>query len=220
MKSISVSWSSEVQDEEAVQCLASIVGVITSVYYTRWPWGLISPIVGLRPFGNWVIPALPEGSPYSSFDWYVETARDEGQAAIDADRFLELVVNEPWQQESGHYDFSLVHGPLRGSQSPEPLPLAVHPGVAVVISADWVRSLEAVEMRQQVLQRLSFHGIGRAFGLRAHPSDGPLCAMRTFAGSTDLLAKTMEEQAGSTIYCDEHVRELLGTLLAGRNPMN
>ncbi|NPV06394.1 MAG: hypothetical protein HPY83_00350 [Anaerolineae bacterium] len=220
MKSISVSWSSEVQDDEAVQSLAAIVGVITSLYYTRWPWGLISPIVGLRPFGNWVIPALQEGSDYSSFDWYVESSLDPSSDAVDADRFLELVEHEPWQRESSHYDFSVVRRPLRRAECSEPVPLACRPGVAAVVSTDWVRGFGSLEGQRLALRRLSMYGIGRAMGLQPHDDDATLCAMRSFHGRADLLSKAMDEHAQSVIYCEDHLSDLLSTLLSGRSPLN
>jgi hypothetical protein len=220
LKSISVSWSSEVQDDEAVQSLAAIVGVITSLYYSRWPWGLISPIIGLRPFGNWVIPALEEGSDYSSFDWYVETATDPASDGVDAERFLELVEQEPWQQDSRHYDFSVVSGPLRLEGMPEAVPLACRPGIATVISTDWVREYDSPEAQRLALRRLSMFGIGRAMGLEPHTGDSPVCAMRSFHGRTDLLAKALEEHSHSVVYCDEHLSALLSTLLSGRAPLN
>lgn len=216
-----MSWSSEVVDDDAVQSLASIVGVITSLYYTRWPWGLISPIVDLRPFGNWVIPALSEGSPYSSFDWYVETSMMPGTDAVDADRFLNLVEGEPWQQESHHYDFSLIRRPLRREGSLETLPVAARPGVAAVISSDWVRGFEGPVNQRLVLRRLSLHGIGLALGLDPHlEEEAPVCAMRESSGPDHFLHQAKEEEAASTIYCRDHATQVLSTLLAGRAPLN
>lgn len=220
MKSISVSWSSEVQDDEAVQSLAAIVGVITSLYYTRWPWGLISPIIGLRPFGNWVIPSLEEGSDYSSFEWYLDQSLDSESGWLDADRFLELVENEPWQQGAHHYDFSVVHGPLRQRGVPEPVPLAYRPGVATVVSTDWVRGFDSPEGQRLALRRLSMFGIGRAMGLAPHDNDFPVCAMRSFHGRADLLSKALEEHSRSVVYCEDHLAELLSIFLSGRSPLN
>lgn len=220
MKSISVSWSSNVKEEEAVQGLAAIAGVITALYHTRWPLGLISPIVSLHPFGNWVIPALEVGSPYSSFDWYVNNAFEEDWEAIDEDRFLNLVEDEPWQQHDHHYDFSMVHLPLRSDSSPEPLALASRPGVATVISLDWVRWYRSLEMQRLAIRRLSCFGIGRAFDLEPHTDDESLCAMRSFAGHDDLLSKAVEEHREGVIYCDDHFRHLLGILLSGRQSLS
>lgn len=207
-------------DDDAVQSLAAIVGVITSLYYTRWPWGLISPIVGLRPYGSWVIPALEEGAPYSSFDWYVETAMMAGSDAVDADRFLNLVEGEPWQQESHHFDFSLIRRPLRREGSAEALPLAARPGVAAVVSSDWVRGFEGPTSQRLVLRRLSLHGIGLAFGLEPHHQGGPVCAMRGFSGPDEFLQQAQEEAAQGAVYCQDHLTQVLSTFLAGRGPLN
>lgn len=220
MKSISVCWSSDVQNEEAVQALAAIVGVITSLYHTRWPWGLIAPAVGVRPYGNWVIPALTEGEPYSSFEWYLDNSYSTAWQALNAERFLDLVVEEPWQQGSHHYDFSLVHLPLRREESPEHLPLASRPGIATVISADWVRFYESIEMQHLALRRLAFYGLGLAVGLEPHPMDASACAMRQFAGHADLLSKALDEHKHNVVYCDDHLQELLGIVLSGRGPLN
>lgn len=216
-----MSWSSEVVDDDAVRSLAAIVGVVTSLYYTRWPWGLISPIVGLRPFGNWVIPALTEGSPYSSFDWYVEASMIPGSDAVDADRFLNLVEAEPWQQDAHHYDFSLIRRPLRREGSPESLPVAARPGIAAVISSDWIRGFEGVVSQRRVLRRLSLHGIGLAFGLEPHQQgDGDICAMRGFSSPTDFLRQAELEEKTGSVYCEGHLTQVLSLLLAGRAPLN
>ncbi|MGQ9555577.1 MAG: hypothetical protein ACUVWR_15865 [Anaerolineae bacterium] len=221
MKSISVSWASGVEDEEAVQCLTAIVDVITYLYHRHWPMGLIVPIVGLRPFGSWVIPALPEGSPYSSFDWYVESAYNEDWQAMDAERFLSLVEAEPWQQESHHYDFSVVHLPLRLGNSPNHLGLASRPNIASVVSADWARFYDSIEMQRLALRRLAFQGIGLAFGLEPHNTrEAPICALRLVVGHNEFLAKALEEHKAGIVYCDEHLRALLGKLLSGREPLN
>jgi len=210
-----------VVDDDAVQSLAAIVGLITSLYYTRWPWGLISPIVGLRPFGNWVIPALPEGSPYSSFDWYVETSMIPGSDAVDVDRFLNLVEGEPWQQDAHHFDFSLIRRPLRRDGSPEALPLAARPGIAAVISSDWVRGFEGPVSQRLVLKRLSLHGIGLALGLEPHRHDDEaICAMRPITSPGDFLRHALVDEQSGGIYCEDHLTQVLSTFLAGRAPLN
>jgi hypothetical protein len=214
-----MSWASGVQDDEAVQCLSAVVGVISSLYYTRWPWGLISPMVGLRTFGSWVIPALPESSPYSSFDWYVAASYDDEKEAIDSDRFLELVVNEPWQQDDHHFDFSVVDRALVTAAG-VPLACASRPGIATVVSAEWVRGVGGPQAQRLALRRLAAHGMGLAFGLELHPGHGPVCAMRSFAGRDDLLLLAGEEWDASVIYCDEHYRALLSVLYNGREPLN
>lgn len=215
-----MAWASGVQDDEAVQSLSAIVGIITSLYYSRWPWGLLSPIVGLRPFGSWVIPDLPEGGPYSSFNWYAESAFDEEAGAIDADRFLDLVEHEPWQKESKHYDFSLVHVPLRYAGRADDTGLAWRRGLAAVVSVDWARAFSGVANQQMALRRLAYHGMGLAFGLDPHLGEETVCAMRPFDGRADLLAKAQEERQSGVIYCDCHERALLGILLSGREPLN
>ena len=220
MKNISVSWASGVENEEAVHCLAAVVGVITSFYYSRWPWGLIAPIVGLRPFGNWVIPALPEGHPYSSFDWYVDAAFDQSWQALDAERFLDLVVQEPWQHAEHHYDFSLVHVPVRRGDSTDHLAMAARLGTAAVISADWARFYDTVQAQRLTLRRMAYQGIGLAFGLRPHVDQAVPCAMRLARDHGAFLDHTVEEHRAGTVYCDEHQRDLLSILLSGRGPLN
>jgi len=220
LKSISVCWSSQVQDEEAVQCLAAVVGIVTYLYHTRWPWGIISPIVDVRPFGNWVIPAMEQGSPYSSFEWYVDTAYREDWQAMDAEHFLRLVEEEPWQQGSHHFDFSIAHLPLRRESSSSHLPLAVLPGIAGVVSVDWVRFYGNVEAQRLALRRVALYAMGRTFGLEPHSGDEPLCAMRSFVGHSDLMTKAVEEHKAQAIYCDDCVGRLLGILLSGRGPLN
>jgi len=209
-----------VVDDDAVQSLTAIVGVITSLYYKRWPWGLISPIVGLRPYGNWVVPALEEGSPYSSFDWYVESSMLPGSDAVDPDRFLSLVEAEPWQQESHHFDFSLIRRPLRREGASEDVPVASRPGVAAVITSDWIRGFEGPNRQRLALRRLSLYGIGLAMGLEPHLNDATICAMRAFNGPAHFLRQAKEEQASGTIYCQDHLTQVLSTFLAGRAPLN
>lgn len=220
MKSISISWASGVQDDEAVQCLSAVVGVISSLYYSRWPWGLISPLVGMRTFGSWVIPALPEGSPYSSFDWYVAASYHEDRKAVDCERFLDLVVNEPWQQENHHFDFSVVDRPLIVPASSETLAVASRKGTAAVVSVEWVRHYAGASSQRLVLRRLASHAMGLAFGLDPHAAGGPLCAMRPFASAERLLALAGEEWDAGSIYCADHQRDLLSVLYSGREPLN
>jgi hypothetical protein len=220
LKSLSVSWSSGVKDEEAVQSLAAIVGAISELYRRRWRLGMFEPLIGVRPFGNWVIPAWPEGSPYSSFDWYVQNAFDKEWQAVDGTRFLDLVEDEPWQQAEHHYDFSLLHLPIRQADSADPLPYVSRPGVAVAISTDWVRHYEDAQVQRLVLRRLTFFGLGLAFDLTPHEEGEVLCAMRPFRAHADLLIRALEEHRHRVIYCEEHERELLGILLSGRQPLN
>jgi hypothetical protein len=220
LKGISVTWSSGIQDEEAVQSLAATVGLITSLYHSKWPWGIIEPLVALRPFGSWVIPALPEGSPYASFDWYVESSLDQAQQAVESETFLDAIEAEPWQQEDHHFDLSLIHLPLRASASPDELPFAARPGLAAVISADWLRAYGNVEKERLTLRRLCFHALGSALGLDAHASSSPPCAMRPFRDREQLWTLAEEEHGARTIFCDRHYRDMLSILLSGRGPLS
>jgi hypothetical protein len=176
--------------------------------------------VGVRPFGSWAIPSLPEGSPYASFDWYLETAFDQEWQALDAERFLELVTQEPWQQESHHFDFSVAHLPIRRRESPDHLAMAARLGTAAVVSADWARFYDSVQMQRLALRRMAFQGMGLAIGLRPHREQGEPCAMRLALDHDEFLTRALEEHRLGAIYCDQHERDLLGILLGGREPLN
>jgi hypothetical protein len=220
LKSISIAWSSGVQDEEAVQSLAAVVGMFTALYHRKWPMGILEPLVSLRPFGNWVIPALPEGHPYSSFEWYVESAAQPGQEALDGEQLLDIIEREPWQQQDHHYDLCLVHLPIWSGAADGEMPFVVRPGVAGVISADWLRAYGEVGQERLALRRLCFHAMGLVMGLAPHFDQRSTCAMRPFSGREELLRLAEEEHESKAVFCDEHYTEMLSLLLNGRGPLN
>jgi hypothetical protein len=168
MKAISIMWSPGVHDLEAHIAVATLHEALTAIYgpARNRHLNLFTPEV--RPFGNWAIPGLPLGTPYSSTRWYIEQTGGPQAGQVDGVRFLQTVLQEPWQKTDPHYDLAIIDRELMylevESQRGPLLGMAI-PGSAVVISVALLREISDLRSRLLALRCLLLHFTGHMFGL-------------------------------------------------------
>jgi len=227
---VSIMWSEDVRAIEAGMAVHVIEGLITDLYRRHWPLGFLSPPVGLRPFGTWVLQGVPEGAPYWSTQWYVEQSYEPSVDKIVGSRFLSLMEAEPWQQAKRHYDLALVAKDIIASDealasAPDSFVLgATVPGMAAVISVYRLRRVLGIHEWQLALQRLMLHFFGHVIGLPAGPhpgGDAPLhcanlCVMRDAHDVTELVRMAREEEAVGAAFCSQ-CEELLKSIIIGHH---
>ena len=225
-KSISVSWSEGVSDQEGQVVAQTILRVLQWLYLRR-PIALIDPPIQVRVFGNWIIPALVPDKPYWGTQWYVDSSYDHQLERVIAPTFLELVRREPWQRAEPHFDLALLDQDLTDF----PAPLArlrpdryslgtSLPGTTAVMSVHRVRRLANEQVRHLSIARLVRHHLGHVLGIpeltrKDHVSRLGLemhctkaCAMR-HAGTVQQLADfALQESEMGWPFCEVCTREL------------
>src|SRR5438093_8066964 len=140
MKSISIMWAEGVTEAEAATVVETVKQLVKTVYDVSLKAGVGLSPTAIRPFGTWVIPSIPAGDPYSGTHWYIETAYDRDRRQVVAERFLELVKQEPWQRANPHFDVAVLDQDL-AERSDEPgfVLASVLPGTATVMSVHRLR---------------------------------------------------------------------------------
>src|SRR5438128_10271223 len=95
MKSISIMWAEGVTDAEATTVVNTVKQVVPVMYDLCYRAGVGLSPTAIRPFGTWVMPAIPAGDPRSGTQRYIETGYDQALGQVLAPRFLDLVRQEP-----------------------------------------------------------------------------------------------------------------------------
>ena len=98
MKSISFQWTDGVAPWEAETVVSTVAHIQEVMLVLGQRAGLSLKRGELRPFGTWVIPGIPRGSPYWSTRWYVEQSLDKATGQIYAPKYINVLRDEPWQQ--------------------------------------------------------------------------------------------------------------------------
>jgi hypothetical protein len=241
MKAISVMWSPGVHDLEAHISIAALHEALTAIYGPARNRHLSHFTPEVHPFGNWVIPDLPPGTPYRSARWYIEQTGGLQANQVDGERFLQTVLQEPWQKTDPHYDLAIIDQELMcfGAEDREgPLMGMAVSGSAAVTSVAPLRSISNLRLRLLALRRLVLHFAGYMFGLpvvsppldldpsaleqmarreqeRAEEDAGHCserCAMRYAPTVEILLSHAIEEIEHRVLYCPHCRQELLGLL--------
>ena len=219
-KSISVSWSEGVAEEESETLTATIGQVLTWLYF-RHPGALLDPPIEVRVFGNWVIPALVPDKPYWGTQWYVDSSYDGDLQRIIAPTFLELVRQEPWQQADPHFDLALLDQDLTDFPSPLAKLRPYHyslgtsfPGAMAVMSVHRIRSLADEHMQHLAMARLARHHLGHILGIPPFTRQDDVsrlglewhctkpCAMRHAATVEQLAKFAIEESEMGWPFCE------------------
>jgi len=228
---ISITWTKDISESEAKVLIHTVAEMVIRVGERVGPWFQSQTLPSVRPFGNWVIPAMPGGSTYSSVDWYLERCRTPDGKRIDGPAYLRLVEMEPWQSATPHFDVALVARELVNAEGESVLNVAL-PGLAAVASAHHVRRLGSQEARVLGLRHLIAHTLGRAVGVPlptrstgvTYGADGlycaNLCAMRPCLSLRDLLEYGMEGVSQPSLYCHACQRELEGIFVGSHYGLN
>ncbi len=210
---ISLTWSQDVEEGEA-HVLVYTVSYLVAQLGKRMPfWFQFQALPQIRPFGDWVILMMPQGSAYSSMDWYMKHSVTPDDKAIDGAAYLRLVEMEPWQSSTPHFDLALVGRDLNDAQGRSVLSV-VRAGIAAVVSVRQLRSLFDKEERIVKLSHLVAHNFGRVVGIPLaerktglqHVGDSiyctHLCAMRPIMTLDDLVELSEQIRGRWSFYCD------------------
>ena len=233
LKSISFHWTPDVEGWEA-ETVVSTVAHLQEVMFVLGQRAGLSLVRGpLRPFGTWVIPSLPRGSPYWSILWYVQESLDEQTGQLYGPRFLEMVRDEPWQQAGPHYDVAIVHAdlldePVRnlvGEDRPYVFS-SVSPDLGAIVSVHRLRAIDDTDDRRQALRCLAINAFGHVLDLPGRERsenvatvDGMRsctnqCALRHAPDIPTLVDLAREEHARRTIFCEQCTDNLLDQIVA------
>ena len=215
---VSLTWTAGIDEAEARILAQTIAGAVTRVGERIGLWFQSQALPTLRPFGDWVIPAMPQGSAYSSLDWYLGHCRTPDGDALDGPAYLRLVQLEPWQSSTPHLDVVLVSQDLIDAGGKSVLNVAL-PGLAAVASLHHVRRLGGQEAQDLGLRHLVAHVFGRAVGIPLPPRAGDegqyctnRCAMRPCTQLKELLEYSAEGDP-SQPYCEACERDLTAVLV-------
>jgi hypothetical protein len=207
MRSISLTWTDEIAHDEAIVFVSAVQKAI-QIAWDRLPkGGVLVPPPQLRPFGNWVLKNAEPETDYASFQWYVQSALDHESGNVRADRFLDLIMHEPWQLDAPHYDLSLLHLPLLNGEGRAVSGLAVR-GRAAVMSMHTLHMLRDDWMVLVVLRRLTMHYVGQMLAvpipdLRGSANCDAICVMRPADTLARLLAYSEQEINAGAFYCQQ-----------------
>jgi predicted Zn-dependent protease len=217
MRSFSLTWTSEIDDNESVVFVSAVHEALKVAWRQLPPrGGLVTP-PEIRSFGDWFLQGVDPETDYASFRWYQDQAVDHEMKGIDVQQFLRIVVHEPWQAETPHYDLSLLHQPLLSPSGEIVLGKAVR-GVAAVLSTHSLRTLVDSWRRLMLLRRLVAHYVGQVLAVPIYETRKGthctnVCAMRPARTLPMLIAYAEQETRAEVLYC-EQCREELGQRLA------
>ncbi len=210
---VSLTWTDGISETEARILAQTIAGAVTRVSERIGLWFQSQALPTIRPFGDWIIPAMPHGSAYSSLDWYLSHCRTPDGKRIDGPAYLRLVQVEPWQSSTPHLDVALVSQDLIDVEGESVLNVAL-PGLACVASPHHLRELDNQEAQDLGLRHLVAHVFGRAAGIPLPPRVGSKgqyctnrCAMRPCTRLEELLEYSAEDNPERP-YCPACERDL------------
>ncbi len=228
---ISLTWTGGIGDSEATVLMHTVAEILAGIGERVGPWLQSQMLPTIRPFGDWVILAMPRGSAYSSVDWYLDRCHTVEGGRIRGLAYLRLVELEPWQGSTPHFDLALVDEDLVDEHGRSTLNLAL-PGLAAVASLYHVRQLGSQEARLLGLRHLVAHAFGRAVGVPLSTRSGEvtsqagglyctnLCVMRPCIELRHLLEYAMEGAGQPGLYCDACQRDLEGILIGSHYGLN
>jgi hypothetical protein len=224
MQNISMVWTENVDELEIRFGLAAVQEIASELQLVSFYRGLHGAAPTVNVFGNWSIPAMPEGAPYQSLQWYIDQSYDRGHGSVIGSRLLDIVLNEPWQRSNAHYDLLLISQKLlpthRHAPDEQALALSV-PGRATVISAAPLRQIGDNRMRLYTIRRVVGHQLGHLFGIPSATradieinSEGErhcrqVCAMREANDLDQLVELSAEEIKAKVLFCPECWQDLL-----------
>jgi hypothetical protein len=217
VRSFSLTWTSDIQDNEAIVFVSAVHEALKTAWDKLSSSRFIRP-PEIRPFGNWYLEGVESESDYASFQWYQDQTTDPETGSLYADRFLVLIMNEPWQHKTPHYDISLLHQLLLDASGP--VFGAAKRGRAAALSVHAIRDMTDQGTRLLMLRRLTAHYVGQAIAIpipdqrkEAHCTN--LCAMRPAENLAMLITYASQELDAGVLYCnqcqDEMAQRLVGS---------
>lgn len=219
MRSISLSWSDGLSEPEVVTVVRTVREVVL-LARRQWPARRnIIPVPDISPFGYWVLQGVEPDRPYSSMQWYIDQSLDPKTQELHGQRYLQLVLHEPWQEQTPHYDLVTLHYPLLDELDRHRVFGLSARGRASLLSVYPLQVLGLGPLHHLVLRRLVAHYFGQAVGIPIPEWRGPAgcsspCAMRPADSLSDWTERVEEESRADVLYCDDCQRELSARLVS------
>lgn len=224
MRFISLTWTDGLSQTEAILVVRTVHEAILQARQ-QWPVrGNIIEVPEIKPFGYWVLQEAEPNQVYGSMEWYINQSFDQENQRLLGRHYLQLVLDEPWQHQTPHYDLAVVHHPLFDEMDQHSVfGLAVR-GRAAVLSVYPLYSLDEGR-RYRVLRRLVAHYFGQVMGIpipgwRESPQCLNRCAMRPANSLAEWVERMEEETRVKALYCQSCQRELSARLASNHFGMN
>ena len=204
---ISISWTDGIRDNEAIMIVRDIhIALRQALIHLPSPNSIVT-LPEVRPFGYWVLQDADPSATYSSTQWYIDRTYDRQMGHLLARKYLDVVLNEPYQYYTPHYDLAIMHYPLFDEKLGREVFGVDVPGRAAIFSNAWLNQLPRDHDRPAVLRRLIAHYLGRIIGIPypvrpGTPGCSGLCAMRPADQLESWVSLAREEFDADRIYCD------------------
>lgn len=221
MRFISLSWTDNIPKDEVILIVQTVYEALIQARQ-QWPeHGNIIAVPEIKPFGYWVLRDASAGQEYGSMQWYIDHSFDQEGHQLLGRRYLQLVLAEPWQQQTPHYDLAVVHQPLLDEAVQHNAFGVSLRGRAVVLSVHPLQTLDQGAQRYLILRRLVAHYLGQMIGIpipgwREETEYLKPCAMRPANSLAELIEYTEEESRARVLYCQDCQHEL-GARLASNH---
>jgi hypothetical protein len=225
MRFISLTWTDGLSQAEAILVVRT---VHEAVLLARQQWPVRGNIIGvpeIKPFGYWVLQGAEPDQLYGSMEWYINKSFDQENRQLLGRRYLQLVMNEPWQHQTPHYDLAVIHQPLFDEVDQHGVfGLAVR-GCAAVLTVYPLYILDEGPLRYRVLRRLVAYYFGQVMGIPIPGWREPTqclspCAMRPAGELAEWIERVEEEIRVKALYCRDCQRELSARLASNHFGMN
>jgi predicted Zn-dependent protease len=225
MRFISLTWTDDLSQTEAILAVRTVHEAIL-LARQQWPVrGNIIEVPDIKPFGYWVLEGAKPDQAYGSVEWYIHKSFDWKNQRLLGRRYLQLVLDEPWQHQTPHYDLAVVHQPLFDEVGQRSVLGLAARGRAAVLSVYPLYALHEESLRYRVLRRLVAHYLGQVMGIPIPGWREPaqclsLCAMRPASSLLEWVERVEEESKTKALYCQDCQRELSARLASNHFGMN
>jgi predicted Zn-dependent protease len=225
MRFISLTWTDGLSQTEAILVVRTVHEAILQARQ-QWPVrGNIIEVPEIRPFGYWVLQGAEPDQVYGSMEWYINKSFDQESQQLLGRRYLQLVLDEPWQHQTPHYDLAVVHQPLFDEVDQRSVFGSAIRGRAAVLSVYPLYALEEGTQRRRVLRRLVAHYFGQVMGIpipgwREQDQCLSPCAMRSASSLAEWVERVEEESRIKVLYCQDCQCELSARLTSNHFGMN
>ena len=222
---MSISWTDGIKENEAIMIVREVhVALRQALMYLPSPTSIVT-LPAVKPFGNWVLQDVEPNSTYGSTQWYIDQSYDRESGRLLGRQYLNIVLNEPFQSVTPHFDLAVTHYPLLDEVLNREVIGVDIPGRAAVLSNAPLNGVDRKYDRPIVLRRIISHYVGRVIGLPFHNHGSScrcvdVCAMRPADTLEEWVDLAQEEFAQDCIYCDSCRRELSARIASNQLGLN
>jgi predicted Zn-dependent protease len=225
MRFISLTWTDGLSQTETILIVRTVHEAILQARQ-QWPLrGNIIEVPEIKPFGYWVLQGAEPDQVYGSMEWYINKSFDWENQRLLGRRYLQLVLDEPWQHQTPHYDLAVVRQPLFDEVDQHIVLGLAARGRAAVLSVYPLYALYKEPLRYRVLRRLVAHYLGQVIGIpilgwREQAQCLSPCAMRPSSSLAEWVERAEEETIVKALYCKDCERELSARLASNHFGVN